>query len=108
MLEELENTIGGNNPTALPGKPPEDTPWRIPLKLPMWAGKETHRRTRRAKQKTKKQKVITVVDDNSTTRSKGFDELNHKIDQLKNVVNSFAPVIQELKTSYDAALREDS
>ena len=48
-----------------------------------------------------------IVDDNSTKGTKGIEEHSHKIDLVVHLVNSFAPVIKELKTAYDASLRED-
>ena len=37
----------------------------------------------------------------------GWAELNLKIDKLVSVMNTFAPVVKELKTAYDAARNEE-
>ena len=37
-----------------------------------------------------------------------LDELNQKVSQLTEIINSFAPVVKELKGAYDAAQQQDS
>ena len=37
------------------------------------------------------------------TGAPGLAELSQKVDQLTNMMRSFAPVVKELKTAYDAA-----
>ncbi|PFX15226.1 hypothetical protein AWC38_SpisGene20562 [Stylophora pistillata] len=100
-----------NCPTAPPGKQGSDAP----------TGKTPNAGTRREKQPALKVSKVkkasksaesitsnTTINEESSKTSKGFDELSHKIDQLTAVVGNCAPVIAELKATYDAGLNEDS
>ena len=36
-----------------------------------------------------------------------MDELHHQVSQLAEIMNTFAPVVKELKSAYDAARQQD-
>ena len=110
-LSAFDIIVEENCPTAPPGKQGSDAP----------TGKTPNAGTRREKQPALKVSKVkkasksaetitsnTMINEESSKTSKGFDELSHKIDQLTAVVGNFAPVIAELKAAYDAGLNEDS
>ena len=52
---------------------------------------------------SKTKPIHTASDDIEFGGKNTLDELNQKVSQLTEIINSFAPVVQELKGAYDAA-----
>ena len=53
-------------------------------------------------------KPVNAVSDEAKNGGENTqEELNQKVSQLTEIVNTFAPVVQDLKGAYDAAQQQD-